>query len=160
MLFNDIEEDLIKKSKFINVQVEGLERMVKVYRTLLGRINVLSAASSLISPNASSSDQENRIRGGESDEYLQQPLLGEGLRFSYMGGVIRIQDQMSFKRLVFRATRGKAYATFFKYSIPIQDRMKGVSDDTTKLVYVIMFEEGGFIRQKVQKLCASTGEAV
>ena len=67
---------------------------------------------------------------------------------------------MRFKKLIFRATRGKAYTQFAEYIVPREDRMRSVYDYESKLVYIVMFEEGGHLRDRVQKICASFGESV
>lgn len=36
---------------------------------------------------------------------------------------------MALKRLIFRATRGKAYAHFFPMKIDEQDRIKGLEEE-------------------------------
>jgi hypothetical protein len=77
------------------------------------------------------------------------------LRISYFGGTIKKSEQMNFKKLLFRATRGKAYVHFFPNDIPVQDRMVHVTDHSERLVYIIMFEEGMYIRQRIQKICSS-----
>jgi hypothetical protein len=35
------------------------------------------------------------------------------------------------------------------------DRLKGVNDHKEKAVYIIIFEGGGFVREKLQKLCSA-----
>ena len=62
---------------------------------------------------------------------------------------------MSFKKMIFRATRGKAYVHFFGVEIPIEDRMRGVNDHNEKLVYIVIFEDGMFTRDKVTRICTS-----
>ena len=39
--------------------------------------------------------------------------------------------------------------------IPHEDRIRGINDHNDKLIYVIMFEEGKFLRDRIQKLCSS-----
>jgi hypothetical protein len=61
------------------------------------------------------------------------------LRVQHFGGTIRKSEQMSFKRLIFRSTRGKAYVHFFDYHIPHQDRMIHINDHRDMLVYIVVF---------------------
>lgn len=51
-------------------------------------------------------------------------------------------EQMTFKKLLFRSTRGKAYVHFFDYLIEPADRMVHVNDHNDRLVYIVVFEEG------------------
>ena len=66
-----------------------------------------------------------------------------------MGGSINKEDQLRFKRMIFRATRGKAYTQFFDMVIPISDRLKHVNDHRDKVIYIVMFEEGHFLKDRI-----------
>ena len=67
---------------------------------------------------------------------------------------------MRFKKLIFRATRGKAFTSFADYKVSPDDRMRNVNDYDNKIVYMVMFEDGGYIRDRVQKICSSFMESV
>lgn len=45
MLFSDIETDLFDKVKFLRQQSDGIDNMLKLYKTLLQNINVLNYAA-------------------------------------------------------------------------------------------------------------------
>ena len=36
-----------------------------------------------------------------------------------------------------------------------EDRIKGVNDHNDKVTYIIMFEEGKFLKDRIQRLCSS-----
>jgi hypothetical protein len=82
-------------------------------------------------------------------------VFEDDLRISYLGGTIKKTEQMALKKMLFRATRGKAYVHFFNVEIQPQDRMRGVNDHNEKLVYIVMFEGCGFIKDKVYRICSS-----
>lgn len=65
---------------------------------------------------------------------------------------------MSFKKLLFRGTRGKAYVHFFDYVIEPQDRMVHINDHNDRLVYIVVFEEGIYLNEKVRKICQTSTE--
>ena len=77
------------------------------------------------------------------------------MRIGYFGGSIPRRDQLRFKKLLFRTTRGKALVQFFDMQVPVEDRLVGVNDHVEKIIYVVMFEEGRVIRDRIQKLCSS-----
>ena len=56
---------------------------------------------------------------------------------------------------MFRATRGKAFTKFYDIDVAKQDRLRSVNDHNDKIVYIIIFEEGGFMKEKILKLCSS-----
>lgn len=63
---------------------------------------------------------------------------------------------MSFKRLVFRSTRGKAYVHFFDLVVNEADKEHLGSFD--HLVYIVVFEEGPHMRDKIKKICNSVSD--
>ena len=67
---------------------------------------------------------------------------------------------MRFKKLIFRATRGKAFTSFAEYKVAPEDRMRNVYDYDNKIVYMVMFEDGGYLRDRVTKICYSFMESV
>ncbi|EEQ98629.1 vacuolar proton translocating ATPase 116 kDa subunit A isoform, putative [Perkinsus marinus ATCC 50983] len=93
-------------------------------------------------------------------EGLSQPLLegeptGQGSRrredhmqFSNIAGVVKMEDQESFARTVFRATRGNTFTQFVE--IP----------DTRKSVFVIYFQSttaASAMSAKVHRICSAVG---
>jgi hypothetical protein len=59
---------------------------------------------------------------------------------------------MRFKRLLFRATRGKTISFFEGIEAPIRDFQGNL---LSKSVYVLAFEEGSHFREKVGRICDS-----
>jgi len=60
-----------------------------------------------------------------------------------------------FRKLLFRATRAKAFAKFYDMEVPTGDRLKTINGHRSRVVYICAFEEGLFFKDKIQKLCAS-----
>ncbi len=62
---------------------------------------------------------------------MNEPLLNAELqtRIAYFGGTVRKNEQLAFKRLLFRATRGKAYVYYFDLHISENDKMPNVKDN-------------------------------
>jgi hypothetical protein len=67
---------------------------------------------------------------------------------------------MHFKKLLFRAARGKAYTQFFELEISAEDKIKSNDDLQTKLVYIVIFEEGTHFKDRINKICASAADSV
>lgn len=61
------------------------------------------------------------------------------ISISYMAGSILKDELMRFKRMVFRATRGKALTYFEDLSAEGQIDYAGYSDKRLRTVYVIVF---------------------
>lgn len=85
-------------------------------------------------------------------------LKEEGMRLFYLGGTVAKEDQMRLYRLLFRATRGKTFTQFFPMEVKKSDRMRGMKNHQEKVVYITMFQEGDFIKDRVQKICSSFEE--
>jgi V-type H+-transporting ATPase subunit a len=74
---------------------------------------------------------------------------------SYMAGSIAKEEMMRFKKLVFRATRGKALTYFEDLSTDGRIDYAGHADRKLRTVYVIVFQEGATIRANLSKICES-----
>ena len=69
-----------------------------------------------------------------------------------MAGTIESSEIMNFKRLVFRATRGKVLS----YIETIDDQILTYQGRSlTKAVYVLVFEEGHYVRDRIERICDS-----
>lgn len=65
---------------------------------------------------------------------------------------------MTFKRMLFRSTRGKAYVHFFEFITHPSDRMVHVNDHNDRLVYIVVFEEGYYLKEKIKRICQNSTE--
>ena len=69
-----------------------------------------------------------------------------------MAGTINSDEIIRFKRLLFRGCRAKVLS----YFEPMDHILKSFSGETLeKSVYVLVFEEGLHMRDKVAKICDS-----
>lgn len=65
---------------------------------------------------------------------------------------------MTLKRMIFRTTRGKAYVHFFNLDVPLEDRMINVTDHLDKLVYIVVFEEGHYLKDRIRRICQNSSD--
>ena len=70
----------------------------------------------------------------------------------YIAGTINKDEVMRFKRLLFRVSRGKVLSYFEDIDVELKDFQ---GKNLQKCVYVIVFEEGTHLREKVTKVCDS-----
>ncbi len=108
-----------------------------MYNTMIAKISVLKSAATLFDMT-----DENALGGLDFEKDSgSEPLLADSnkLKFCYMGGTLLREDQQRFKKLLFRATRGKAYAKFYNLDIPKQDKLRGMVNQRDKVVYICMF---------------------
>ncbi len=72
-----------------------------------------------------------------------------------MAGTVLTEETFRFKKLVFRATRGKAYTYFRDLDAAGLADYSGTLDKRMRSVYVIVFQEGVNTRSKLSKICES-----
>lgn len=73
------------------------------------------------------------------------------VNISHIAGTIELEEQPRLKKLIFRATRGKALTYFKEYTLPKTHGQK----EKTKAVYIVVFQEGRQIRDKIIRICDS-----
>jgi len=76
------------------------------------------------------------------------------ISIAYIAGTIEIEEKDRLKKLLFRATRGKALSYFREFELPRQ-RVKGHWIDKKKAVYIVVFQEGRQVRDKITRICDS-----
>ncbi len=74
---------------------------------------------------------------------------------SYLAGTIAKDEMFRFKKMVFRATRGKALTYFRDLDQSGLTDYTGALDNKLRTVYVIVFQEGQHLRSRLQKICDS-----
>lgn len=79
--------------------------------------------------------------------------------FNPLMGTVLKEEQMRFKKLIFRASRGMAHVSFFDLKEKLYD-YQGKSLD--KLIYIVFFPLNfEYLRSKLSKICDSfAGEKV
>lgn len=65
--------------------------------------------------------------------------MPHGINISYLAGSIHKDEQMRFKKMVFRATRGKALTYFRDFDVAGLPDYAGKLDDVVRTVYVVIF---------------------
>jgi len=76
------------------------------------------------------------------------------MKLCYFGGAIKRSDVLNFKKMVFRSTRGKAYTHFFELEVPCEDMIKtSTSYLSSKVICIVIFEEGLHFKDRLTKVC-------
>ena len=83
------------------------------------------------------------------------PHLPGMVSISYMAGTIAKEDEMKFKRMIFRASRGRALTYFRDLNPEGQQDYAGFFDNKMRSIYVIVFQDGQNTRNKLMKICES-----
>lgn len=78
---------------------------------------------------------------------------------TYTAGTLDVNDIVMFRRLIFRASRGKALVNFSEdvYQASEQQKLKGSEASeklVTKCVYLVIYEHT-FLQDKIERICQS-----
>lgn len=154
LYFEEIEDKIKTKENFIAQQIDLLRRMHDDLNQLIQYKTVLSKSASVIGGSRLGGDQSLSVSmssNGEGDVHESLVNIGE-ISIGHIAGTILKEEQDRFNRLIFRATRGNAIVCFKEFTKPIVNYF-GV--EQMKTVYVIVFQEGEFIRDRICKICDS-----
>lgn len=83
------------------------------------------------------------------EQAVQPLLIPQGINISYLAGSILKDEQMRFKKMIFRATRGKALTYFKDFEDSGLPDYAGRSDNVIRTVYVVIFQDGSHVRDKL-----------
>lgn len=148
LLFDSIEQDIAQKEQFVVSQQRTIQEMQAGINKLADYCWVLS----FVAKQANSLTSMNAVGMGASvdDEMGAQPLLGGnpdgGVQISFVAGTILSEDKPKMERMLFRITRGKALTHFSE---------DFVQEKKQKVVYMVVYQDGAVIRDRVQKICDS-----
>jgi V-type H+-transporting ATPase subunit a len=158
MFFESIEEDIKIKEKFVQEQTrKGKEihdsfNLLFEYKTVLTKAeNILQfRGRGVISEQAAIGSLNDEANDAEREELLANAAAN--ITVGHIAGTINKDEELRFKKLIFRSTRGNALTYFEDFNQPIKDYYgQGIA----KSVYVVIFQEGGSLREKIIKICDS-----
>jgi len=98
--------------------------------------------------------------------YISQPGAGviqEGLlgaRISYIGGVVPSENIAQFKRLIVRATRCQVFVHSFDLHLHREDQLMNDSYHERKSIFVLCFQDGSAMEDKIRRICNSFPGAI
>jgi hypothetical protein len=177
LLFEEIEHDVRDKEKFVMEQIEKLKEMQENYLTMIDYQNVLENVQLLL-PKIQGGGVRASVHGGLDEEEKDDkhwtingennrmsgdarlsekvPLMAEAgdIMIAHVAGTIEVDERPRLKKLLFRATRGKALTYFKEFPLP-RTRVQGQWVTKYKAVYIVVFQEGRQIREKITRICDS-----
>jgi hypothetical protein len=132
LLFEEIEHDVADKEKFVLEQTEKLREMNESFYTMLdyekvlqnvkvilpriqgGGFNKMNAVGGAVEIDEEVKSNSNHVSINGAHSMEREPLLldGDNVMIANIAGTIEVDEKPRLKKLLFRATRGKAL-TFF-----------------------------------------------
>lgn len=156
LFFELIEDEIKQKEMFVQEQTRKGKEIHDSFNLLFEYKTVLKKAANILSDQGRGMVNEQAAIGSLNNEEEksgdQQQLLAGGISVGHIAGTINKDEELRFKKLIFRATRGNALCYFDDFRVPIKDFY---GNECHKSVYVVIFQEGGSIREKIIKICDS-----
>lgn len=157
LFFESIEEEIKKKEKFVQEQTRKSKEIHDSFNLLFEYRTVLRKANNILQDQGRGMDMDDAPRSINHDDAKDEeeeliPTAGGNIAVGHIAGTIDKVEEMRFKKLIFRATRGNALCYFDDFKAPIKDYYGNV---TQKSVYVVIFQEGGSMREKIIRICDS-----
>ena len=152
LLLEEIENELKVKDKFVNEQMDHLKKIHDDFNHLIQYKNVLSKAASILGGRVENDQSISLDMSKESISVHESLVNAKEITIGHIAGTVLREEQERFNKLIFRATRGNAIVCFKEFTKPICDY---VGKKYFKSAYVIIFQEGDFIRDKIIRICDS-----
>ena len=152
--FDIIENEILEEEKRIIELIDSYSKIKEHLEILIEKKFVLDKSDQLVNFNA------------EYDKYISSPssnimILEEGNQFSglnFIAGVSNADDEIRMKRMIFRASKGRAIVTFFDFynSDLINLNAEPFSQSKiTKKIFTIFYHGvmENFLLSKVLRIC-------
>jgi V-type H+-transporting ATPase subunit a len=154
LFFESIEDEIKQKEKFVQEQTRKGKEIYDSFNLLFEYKTVLKKANGILMDRGRGLVGDQAALGSLNDENSKEAeqLLAAGISIGHIAGTINKDEEFRFKKLIFRATRGNALCYFDDFKDPIRDFY---GNPVIKSVYVVIFQEGGSIREKIMKICDS-----
>ena len=162
--FDLIENEIGEDEKKLIELLESYKNITEQLDSLIEKKSVFDKSSQLMSSQnyqiTLSRDSFPTIKN-EKHETIENflknkntiPLIPETeiTDINFISGVIKSEDSMRMKRMIFRASRGRAIPTFFDLTI----ENKALKTKQEKKIFVILYQGGAddFLVQKILKIC-------
>lgn len=140
LLLEGIQKDINDQEKFVQEQNIRLKEAGDSLQNFRDCLQVFKIARAMI---PTLNDQVNK----DLEAVPDGALIGKQktINIERIAGVVNRQEVERFKRLIFRATKGKSYMFTRDYEEPDSKNQRSV--------YIITFYDGTHTRDKIQRIC-------
>ena len=144
LFFEDIEQSLIETEEFIQEQVRREKDMYESFASFQEYQQVLAVAARVLAGQQGNRLEVQSVNSINAEPLQDRPdpmfdpnLVAGGVQLTHVAGTIRTDEVFTFRKLIFRATRGNALPHFEDIPTPIKDYL---GNEVKKTVYVVMFQ--------------------
>lgn len=147
LLFEKIDEEITQKEKYVHEQM----RLIGEMQANINKQVDYAHALTFVAKQANIINSLQQQSGIDMSDEASRSLLDNsqnGIKMTYVTGTIKAgeREDLRMQRMVFRITRGKALTYF---SEPF------TQDKQEKLVYLVVFQDGQMLKDRIQKICDS-----
>jgi V-type H+-transporting ATPase subunit a len=152
--FDLIENEIMEDEKKILELIESYTQISESLDTLIEKKSVLDKASQLLNTGSEMSGGGIRQLDKSMVNISQISIDEEGgyrSDLNFIAGVIKAEDDMRMKRMIFRISKGRAIPTFFD----LVTENKIVKTKSQKKIFTIFFQGGveNVLLSKLLKVC-------
>lgn len=155
--FDLVESEILEEEKRIFELIESYNKINENLETLIEKKLVFDKTHQLINSNEEFSQ---RFHESFEQNNQNQMFIEEGLQnnfsINFLAGVINAEEDLKMKRMIFRASKGRAMATFWDmngYEPEVKSRV------VKKKIFTIFFQGGAenVLLYKLLKICDLLG---
>ena len=163
--FDLIENELIENEKKLNDLMQSYKEITEELDLLIEKKSVFDKSSQLMAIQQinlnSPRNSYNNLNENSIDNFINTnnkkniPLIPDDdedlTEINIISGVIKAEDDMRFKRMIFRASRGRAIPSFFDLTI----KNETLNTKQEKKIFTIFYQGGAdnILLSKIYKIC-------
>jgi V-type H+-transporting ATPase subunit a len=151
--FDLVENEILEEDKRVMELIDSYTKIKENLEILVEKKYVYDKSSQLISANIDLS-QNFELSSNNNSMILEE---GHNVGLNFLAGVVKADDDMKMKRMIFRASKGRALPTFFDFvNTEIAANSKESSVSTIKKKIFTIFFQGGnesVLLHKLLKIC-------
>ena len=166
--FDLVEIEINENKKKINELIESYNNITEQLNLLIEKKTIFDKSSDLIFSNISNN---NKYKHNNTNIINNQTPSHENINFNkeinekklnllndnsiselnFISGVIKAEDDMKFKRMVFRASRGRAIPTFF--DLTIENKALQIKQEKKIFIIFIQGYHNSILFHKILNIC-------
>jgi V-type H+-transporting ATPase subunit a len=130
-----VENEITEDERKINELIDSYAQINETLETLIEKKSVFDKSSQLI------------LSGGESG--ISAPVMNVDMEdgsfrsgLNFIAGIIKAEDDLRMKRMIFRTSKGRAIPTFFDLSNNVNKIINIKQHTITKKIFTIFFQDG------------------
>lgn len=147
--FDEVENEILEEERRIIDLVDSYTKIKESMEVLIEKKSVFDKSFQLIRTNP---DLSQRLE----QEVISNSMIEEGNQgLNFLAGVIKADDDLKMKRMIFRASKGRAIATFFDLENSEHIPTKESSNKIKKKIFTVFFQGGNenVLLHKLLRIC-------